>query len=246
MMDTVYRTLHSFFELLSSPDAMIEKLPYLIVYGAIFITVFEALRMIVILTMNKQLGFISAKWALPDKEGSKRILILGDSTAVGTGADSIEDTIAGRLMYDFPHSQIINLGKNGGLIKDVTKQINSVLDQSFDLIIISVGGNDVYNVTGRKTIDSSLGFIFKEAKRMSNGRVFFLLYNNLGDAPIFPAPIQFILKRRSLFIQTCIERVARTMQISVIKIFSDDHNNPFLKNPAKFFAKDGIHPSSQG
>jgi lysophospholipase L1-like esterase len=220
--------------------------PYNVIYILLFYSVFQAMRMLIILLINKQLGFISAKWALPSTDGNKKILILGDSTAVGTGADSIDDTIAGRLMHDFPHSQIINLGKNGGLITDVCHQINTVREQKFDLIIISVGGNDVYNFTSKKSITRDLLTIFDETKQMSNGRVFFLLYNNLGDAPIFPRTIRYILKRRSIYVQSAIEYLAAIKEISVIKIFSDEKNNPFLREPSKFFAKDGIHPSSHG
>lgn len=219
---------------------------YFAINGFIFYIVFQTLRMIFILALNKQLAQISNTWKLPTNPGKKQILILGDSTAVGTGADSIQDSIAGRLMYDFPDAQITNLGKNGGLIRDVSQQIKQVAGQKFDLIIISAGGNDVVSLTRKKTIYSNLGFILKEALLMSNGRVFFLLYNNIGDAPIFPGFVRYFLKRRCHNIQYHIEKITNTMRVSLIEVFSNEKDNPFIKHPETFFAKDGIHPSSLG
>src|SRR3989338_7153591 len=45
-------------------------------------------------------------FAVPNPKGEKRILIAGDSTAVGAGAAKPEDTIAGRLAHDFPQADI--------------------------------------------------------------------------------------------------------------------------------------------
>lgn len=224
----------------------LETLFFFAVNAFIFYIVFQTTRMIFILLLNKQLAQISNAWTLPTNPGKKQILILGDSTAVGTGATSVQDSIAGRLMYDFPHAQITNLGKNGGLIRDVSEQIKQVSDQKFDLIIISAGGNDVVSLTRKKAIYAHLGFILKEALQMSNGRVFFLLYNNIGDAPIFPGFVRYFLKKRCKNIQNHIEKITYTMRVSLVEVFPDEKNNPFLKHPETFFAEDGIHPSSLG
>lgn len=230
-----------FFESLDSSKSL-----YYISNLIIFYILFQTARMMFILILNKQLAFKSDRWIVSNTSGKKQILILGDSTAVGTGASSVSDTLSGRLMHDFPDAQITNLGVNGSLIMDISNQIKKVSSQKYDLIIISSGGNDVWNMTRKSIIYRHLGFIFKETTRMSNGRVFFLLYNNIGDAPIFPKFIRFFLRARCRSIQNQIERITYTMNVSLINIFSDDKDNPFIKNPKKFFADDGIHPSSLG
>lgn len=223
----------------------IDSVPIYVVNGIILYFVLHALRMILILLKNKQLAFKSQKWNSQGSGGS-RILILGDSTAVGTGASHSEDSIAGRLAHDFPNAEIVNLGKNGGLISDVTKQINSVKHEKFDLIIISVGGNDVWSLTSLNSIGTNLNYIFSTATTMNQGKVFFLLYNNIGDAPIFPGFIRFFLKNRCNKIHNRIIITADFREIPVIKLFTEDTDNPFIKSPATLFAKDGIHPSSSG
>lgn len=42
-----------------------------------------------------------------------RILVAGDSTGVGTGADSPDDSIAGRIGSDYPEADIVNISENG-------------------------------------------------------------------------------------------------------------------------------------
>ncbi|MEZ4195418.1 MAG: SGNH/GDSL hydrolase family protein [Candidatus Paceibacterota bacterium] len=215
-------------------------------YAVIFYFVFHALRMLIILIINKQLAYKSKRW-ISDNVGSQRnILVLGDSTAVGTGASRAEDSIAGRLAHDFPNVEIVNLGKNGGLFSDVRKQIDLVKKEKFDLIIISVGGNDVWSLTSRSSIGNHLVYILRNAYRMSNGNVFFLLYNNIGDAPIFPKFLRVVLKWRCNRIHSIVKQIAFHMKIPVISLFAEEANNPFTRSPKELFAKDGVHPSSKG
>lgn len=209
-------------------------------------TVFQSLKMILHILINKQLAFVSKKYNSVTTSEEK-ILVLGDSTAVGTGASKPEETIAGRLGHDFPHAQIINLGKNGGLVSDVRKQVESVKGQTFSMIIISVGGNDVWHLTSYRSIRKNLEIILTELVQLCPpNRILFLVYNNAGSAPLFPPLLQFFLKRRSRKIQELIYTIAAHHTITTVDLFSSDENNPFLENPRVLFATDGIHPSSRG
>ena len=42
------------------------------------------------------------------------------------------------------------------------------------------------------------------------------------------------------------KRVAETMQVPTIELFTTESDNPFLEKPAELFSSDGIHPSSRG
>lgn len=210
-----------------------------------FLITFVSLRMILRLLLNKQHAHTTKPYSTPKIQES-RILVLGDSTAVGTGASSPEDTIAGRLAHDFPNTQVINLGKNGGLIADVRTQIDKVKNQNFDMIIITAGGNDVWHFTRLSRIRRLLLSIFRDANAMSNNRVIFLIYNNIGSAPLFPSLLQYILRKRCVKVQSLIQKTALESRVPTIDLFSKEDHNPFLKNPKELFASDGIHPSSRG
>jgi len=217
-------------------------------YIAIFwiaLIISKVLSMIYRLSKNKLAGLTTKPFSRTGS-GGKRILLLGDSTAVGTGADTQEDTIAGRLAKDFPKADIINVAKNGSLIRDLQRQIKSVDTEVFDLIIISSGGNDVWHLTSLSKITEDLLSVFPQLKKMSSGKVLFLVYNNIGSAPLFPLILKPFLKSRCYKIQTEVQKLAEFSEIATIELFNEDSDNPFLEDFSELFALDGVHPSSVG
>lgn len=211
----------------------------------IFLVIFRISIMIARLSGNKFLGLTTKPFSRGGT-GGRRVLILGDSTAVGTGANSPEDTIAGRLARDYPKAEIVNVAENGGLVRDIETQLELVREQKFDLVIVSAGGNDVWHGTGLKKIRTSLAKSLPQLVEMSDGRVLFLIYNNIGSAPVFPKLIRFFLKRRCDRVQETIRDTAYQHKVPTIELFTTDDRNPFLGDPKTLFAFDGIHPSSEG
>src|SRR5579872_4311067 len=54
------------------------------------------------------------------QEGTKSaVLFIGDSTGVGTGADTNKDSVAGRFGQDYPKVTIDNLSKNGARVENI-------------------------------------------------------------------------------------------------------------------------------
>ncbi|MCA9354366.1 MAG: SGNH/GDSL hydrolase family protein [Candidatus Kaiserbacteria bacterium] len=229
-----------FFSSLSSLDWFVYVGDTIIV-----MVVLQALRMIIKLSRNKFLGLTTKPFACAGS-GGKRVLILGDSTAVGTGASRPEDTIAGRLATDYPDAEIINVAQNGGLVRDLPKQIEVMLGQQFDLIIVSVGGNDVWHLTSIRKIQQVLQTVLPQLNELCKHRVLFLLYNNIGSAPLFPGIMRGFLKRRCIRVQEAIAETALAYDVPTIELFNEDERNPFIKNPNQLFAFDGVHPSSDG
>lgn len=211
----------------------------------IALIVLRIVMMIIRLSSNKFLG-MTTKPASYTGGGGKRILILGDSTAVGTGASHPDDSIAGRFAKDYPSAEITNVAINGGVVKDIEKQMQPFQNMHFDLIVVSAGGNDVWRGSRINTIKKSLSKTLPLLSAMSSGRVLFLVYNNIGSAPVFPRLIQFFLRRRCDKVQSAIREIAYFNKVPTIELFTTDDRNPFLGDPATLFAFDGIHPSSEG
>lgn len=236
-----------FFTNLSQTIASLtqEEIIVLVINTVIGLFVLKVFGMIWRLSKNKFLGLTTKPYSSSERK-ERKILILGDSTAVGTGADNQADTIGGRLARDYPNSQIINVAKNGGLIADVYKQIEAVQNQNFDMIIVSTGGNDVWHYTNLVKIHNDLIKILPILGNMSNQRVIFLVYNNIGSAPIFPSLVQWFLKRRCLKVHRVISYACKISNVQTIELFNTDSENPFHDNPEELFATDGVHPSSAG
>lgn len=242
MMDVVISYIDTLI-----PNDRTEAIITIILYVILFSIVFDVLRMLKTLLINAFLAHRSTSFSTSNIAGSKkRILIVGDSTAVGTGATESEDSIAGRLGRDFQNSEIINLGVDGSRTRDVIKQLEKVVDQKFNMIIISTGGNDVWHFSNIKKLGRNLEKILDLAKTMSDHKVILLSYNNIGSAPIFSFLIRSLLKRRGEKVLRKFQNIAEQKRVPCIELFVQEERNPFLKNPKLLFAADGIHPSSEG
>ena len=179
-------------------------------------------------------------------DSTSSILIAGDSTAVGTGATDPKHTVAGLLSRDFPHTGIVNVARNGSCVKSVVNQLECVGDNTFNIIIISTGGNDVWALTQLKKLRTDLCTVLNKAKQMSNHRVVLLFFGNEGSAPFFPFLIRGLLMRRTEQVKDLFKKVAHDEQVPLLELFSDPKQNPFVKDPKRMFARDGLHPSDAG
>jgi lysophospholipase L1-like esterase len=54
----------------------------------------------------------------------------------------VEDTLSGRFAHDFPQVEVNNHAVNGSVTKDVIRQLDEVTGLTYNLILISTGGND--------------------------------------------------------------------------------------------------------
>ena len=67
------------------------------------------------------------------------ILVLGDSTGVGVGAELPKDSVAGRL-YEKTNSEYLeNYSVSGALVEDLDSQINKIEKEKYSTILIQVG-----------------------------------------------------------------------------------------------------------
>ena len=108
-----------------------------------------------------------------------QILILGDSTAVGTGVSDPRGSIAGLFGMDFPDADIQNNGVNGMRVQGLEKNFPSFPKQSFDLVLLQIGANDITKGTPLPEFSASLSSIFYQAKNI--GRQ---LQQDIMDAPV--------------------------------------------------------------
>ena len=238
--DSLFEQLTIFLAYLHSTSLLI-----LASYAVIIIVLYYAFRMIFTLVVNKFLTFREVTLTRPYPD-SKKILIVGDSSAVGTGARKKEETISGRFARDFPHSDILNLATNGSLTRDVLKQFKQAGNTVFDLIIISTGGNDIWHYTKLKSLSRDLIEVLRLANAMSNHKVILLWFGNEGSAPFFPFFIRWFIMRRTEQVKKVFTEVVHSEGVPLVELFSSFEGNPFIKDPKRFFARDKLHPSSEG
>jgi len=209
----------------------------------IFLSFLSQLRMIILNgIINKRLAKIATERPRILNEGNEnRILLLGDSTGYGTGADSVEETLAGRFAHDFPYVEVNNYAVNGSITNNVIKQLDRIHDRNYNLTIISTGGNDTWRLTDPKHVERDLRIVVEKAKAITGNNVVLIIYNNVASGPVFPLFVRYFILRRTETINEIFIRVGNEYGIEAVPIFLQGE-----KCPADFFSRDGLHPSSEG
>ena len=213
----------------------------------------EVLIFFVTLFVLDVLNVLSVMFFVPKKsvgfshviEGAPQLLVLGDSTAVGTGARDATQTLAGFLAHDFPEMSIVNRGVNGARTRAVKKQLESMEGQ-YEGIFISTGGNDVWAFTSLNELRHDLQTLLRISKEKSRNRVMLIFFGNEGSAPFFPTLLRKVLMWQTRRVLNVFRLVAHKENVPLIELFTKDEANPFVKDPKTFFALDGLHPSEAG
>ncbi len=181
-----------------------------------------------------------------ERQGIKNILLVGDSTAVGTGAKDSSQTLGGFLARDFPRTNIINRSINGSLTRSVLVQLVTGPTPTYDMIIISTGGNDVWSMTRAKRLRRDIRDVLQLANYMSGNRTVLIFFGNEGSAPFFPIFLTRLLMRRTEVVRKVFLQVATEERVPFIELFSNARKNPFVIHPKRYFAPDGLHPNDAG
>ena len=177
---------------------------------------------------------------------SARLLVVGDSTAVGTGAEEPAQSIAGRIGRDFPDTLIENRAVNGALTKAVDRQIRSAALARYDAVLIQVGGNDALRFTSRRQLEAALRSAIREA-RAHSPRVALMSTGDLGDAPAIPWPLSYLFRARAEMVRDLFRQVARELDCTYVDLWLPaGAPNPFEREPDRYYARDGLHPAGPG
>lgn len=175
----------------------------------------------------------------------KRILIIGDSTGVGTGASDPADSIAGRIAQEFPFVDIVNKSDDGAKAIDLLDQFSAVDDRAFDVVLVQVGGNDILRFTDLDDLKNSISEVLREAYRHAP-YVIFMSTGNVGSAPAFFPPVNRIYTERTRKVRSIFLLLSREKKVEYVDLFAERKDDPFLREPERFFAPDFLHPGSDG
>ena len=178
-------------------------------------------------------------------EGCRRtIIIAGDSTAFGVGALPGEST-AGRLAAAFPHARVVNVAVSGSRIGHVPGQLERAQIESADLVLIHACGNDVLEFRAVAKVEQDLREAIARARRISPN-VILMPGHNFSIAPFFLRPISAIIMRHAVRVHAMIKRVTAELDVIFVDLFRDPQDDPFFKEPSRYYCPDLLHPSGEG
>jgi lysophospholipase L1-like esterase len=171
-----------------------------------------------------------------------RMLIVGDSTGVGTGASSPQTSLAGLLASAYPRLHIDNRARDGATFEGVLGQLGG--SERYDLVLIQAGGNDVIRLRSEDDVRADIDRVTQLARARSE-RVLVMPAGNVGNAPFFIAPASWYMTSRARTLHALVREAAQRHGAVYVNLFKEAADDPFTKQPG-LHAVDGLHPSDAG
>ncbi len=180
----------------------------------------------------------SKPYNLTDALRERRLLVFGDSTAVGVGCKG-EQTVAGRL-GEYLHVNVENYAASGATTKDIADQMAKAWRGHYDLVLIQVGANDIMSRRSLALAGANLDGLVQYIGGKSE-RVVVMTAGDIGNAPLFLWPLNWIVSYRTrilrrIFMEVCARRGA---------VYVDLYAEPdiFHLDRKRYYTKDGLHIS---
>ena len=170
------------------------------------------------------------------------LLIVGDSTGVGTGASSPDSSMAGLIGQAHPRLRIDNRARDGATFADVVQQFEGT--GRYDLVLIQAGGNDVIRLRSDEEVRADIDRATALARERSD-RVVLMPAGNVGNAPFFFPPASWLMTDRARRLHGFVRESAARHGAVVVNLFKERADDPFAQAP-ELNAVDGLHPSDAG
>jgi lysophospholipase L1-like esterase len=189
--------------------------------------------------------YFTQAFAHTNPQAKLKFLFVGDSTAMGTGAQSNAQSVAGWFGQDFPEAHIDSNAANGRRIAELEGKFPPYPGQIYDLIVIQIGANDILRFTDLKNVEQSLSHIIEKAKSIGQ-HVVILHSGNVGLAPIFIWPFDAIMTHRARQMRALYMKKAKEEHVLYVDLFTERNDDLFLKDIDKYYSADHLHPSGEG
>ncbi len=176
---------------------------------------------------------------------SKTLLVLGDSTGVGVGAEKAEDSVAGRLAKTLDATYVENRAVSGAVVADLPMQFAQASLERYDTILIQIGGNDITHFhDAQKTADALAPLLAKAVSRST--QVILMSAGNVGATTNFPPFVRPFYTRLNLQYHEAFGTVAKQERAVYVNLYTPPGEDPFTAHPETYLAADGFHPSGAG
>lgn len=173
------------------------------------------------------------------KGSELKLLILGDSAAAGVGVSHQQDALAGQLVDKLARNHRVVwtlLAETGRTAADVLELLKVAPEDHYDVVLVSVGVNDV---TGRTGTKQWLAFLNELSGRLINdlgaSRVLFTAIPPMHLFPALPQPLRWYLGMRA-------RQLNRQMENVCTRRLNTDYLCVSFPFEPGYMASDGFHP----
>jgi len=171
------------------------------------------------------------------------VLVLGDSTAVGVGADTPEDTVAGRTSAYLDATSVENYAVSGAQVEDLPGQIERAKHAEYRLILIHIGANDIIQLHSPTKTANSLKSV---VETLPTAERIIISAGDVGGAPLFPSVIRPFYTKRTILFHDAFTQALAESRAMYVNLYASPSREVINKNPDIYLAADGLHLSSKG
>lgn len=183
--------------------------------------------------------------AVPYSDSSaraQRMLVIGDSTAVGVGASSPNKSVPG-LLAAYLSASVENYAKSGARIRDLAGQYSNAQHTTYDTILVQIGANDVVGVGSLSAVRDIFAQDIAKLAALS-ARVYVLTAGDIGASPIFRWPLSALISYRTRVLREHIIDLCAQHGATYVDIYAAP--NVVASDPARYHASDNFHLSDDG
>lgn len=176
-----------------------------------------------------------------------KAVVIGDSTALGQGTDSVLDSFSYQYLNNFTDLSSVeytNFAVSGNRVDQVLENQLALIPSAVDLIFVSIGANDVTALIFKKTFELKVNQLAQKLSEF-NAQIIWLNIPDFVTVPTLLQPLNYFLSQRAKTFNVSIKKAADDKNFILVNIF-DGTRQKFAKNPKAMFARDNYHPSKEG
>lgn len=196
------------------------------------------------LRVSKELAARATPYTKDEAPREKRVLVLGDSTAVGVGAEP-KASLASLLAEHIGAGIVENYAVSGARARDLMAQAERRKHDAYDVILIQAGANDIIQGGNLDSAITDIANVVESLQPYAK-QVLVLTAGDVGAATFFPKPLRVWYHARTLTWHDRTEQAIYEAGGTYVNLYKPSRIDPFVKEPAVYLAADGLHPTAKG
>lgn len=175
-----------------------------------------------------------------------RLLVLGDSTAAGVGADTQDDALPGSLAREFGDrfdrgTEWIAIGENGATSRDILQRfLGEATSSHHDVVFLTIGANDALGLRSRGAFARDVREIVDRLRTTNPDALLLVSLMPRFDRFLsLPTPLRWNLALHA----ASLDDAARSALHGLDRVFALPKPPPYT---ATFWAGDLFHPGPTG
>lgn len=216
----------------------------LILIGIIIGEIFIAQQGVVPLFQNPG----ETPYVIQNDYSSLTYLVLGDSTAAGQGSAYAQGIAVQTAKYlsKNAHVTMINSAISGAITHDIVqKQLNILHIIRPDIVLISIGSNDVIHLTSLRSIKKDTNTIIDQIlQKNCHAKIIFTGAADVGASPRFLFPLSWIVTFRAKQVADVFKSLVVERELTFAPIL--EKTGSIFYHDRSLFASDRFHPNQDG